>query len=443
MKSKSGFLLPILFVIAILFTIGNFVYTYNTLTTLQKSETLLNQTHATLAEIEKVSNELLWLETNQRAYIITGNESYVASLDESFEEIAERMGNVKELTKDNRIFQQELSKLELIIDERILRIQEGISIRRDQGFEQAQQFMGGGQGTQLTEDIRGLIQSIEEQETKNLAGREQQTRRNYNTIYTTTLLSNLANFFLIIFVYFSIYKELRQRNEEEKVKDNFINMASHELKTPITSMKIFTHVLKRKLHDGQVSEAKRYITKIDNQTNKLTLLISDLLDLSRIQTGKMRIEKESFNLDALIDETVEEIQGTTKKHDIVVDGHVNRLVKADRYRMYQVLVNLLTNAIKYSPEGGKITVTSELLDKKAIVSVKDSGIGIDTRFQKKIFERLYQVTDPKEKTFPGLGVGLYISSYIMREHKGTLTVESEKGKGSTFSFSLPLDQHAE
>jgi signal transduction histidine kinase len=157
-----------------------------------------------------------------------------------------------------------------------------------------------------------------------------------------------------------------------------------------------------------------------------------------LQTGKLHFTKEDIRLDELIEETVEQLEGTTKNQSITFSGKNPLTVNADRYRVYQVLNNLITNAAKYSPEGSDITVRLKKIDGKAVVSVSDSGIGISKDQQKKIFDRLYQVVDAEINTFPGLGMGLYISKEIIKRHKGTIWVESEKGKGSTFFFSLPL-----
>jgi len=214
-------------------------------------------------------------------------------------------------------------------------------------------------------------------------------------------------------------------------------MASHELKTPVTSMKIYANVMERKIDTFSKTELHQYVKKIDEQTNKLTSLIANLLDISRIQTGKMRIDKEPFDLNSVINDTVEAIQETTRKHKIIVKGNVKKLIYGDKYRIYQVIVNLLTNAIKYSPNGGNIIITKRDAVKNIEVCISDQGIGIEKIHQVKIFDRLYQVSDPNEITFPGLGIGLYITADIIKRHKGKIWVKSTKGKGSSFFFTLP------
>jgi PAS domain S-box-containing protein len=236
----------------------------------------------------------------------------------------------------------------------------------------------------------------------------------------------------------SIIQDISEQKELEIRKDDFVNMASHELKTPITSMKLYIDLVLQRILKYNDDKTAYILTNLKSQTQRLQELVNDLLDVSRIQTGKLTFKKESFQLDDVIKETVEALQGTTGRQEIVFGRHKPIKVYADKFRIYQVLTNLLTNAIKYSPDKGVITVSAKTIKGAVIVSVKDQGIGIVKSEQKKIFDRLYQVTDPKEKTFPGLGMGLYISREIIKRHRGKIWVESEKAKGSTFYFTLPF-----
>lgn len=236
----------------------------------------------------------------------------------------------------------------------------------------------------------------------------------------------------------SITNDITQQKELENRKDDFVNMASHELKTPITSMKLYIDSLKKRIVQYNDHRATTTLQKIMQQTDRLQELVNDLLDVSRLQTGKLSFTKETFRIDTLVDEIVNDLQGMSSGHEIIKKGNVHVNVYADKFRIYQVLTNMITNAIKYSPDGKKIVVGVKRLDGKVTVSVQDFGIGIEKDQQKKIFERLYQVVDDKEKTFPGFGMGLYISKEIIKRHKGSIWVESVKEKGSTFHFSLPL-----
>jgi PAS domain S-box-containing protein len=233
-------------------------------------------------------------------------------------------------------------------------------------------------------------------------------------------------------------RDITERKELEQRKDEFISMASHELKTPVTSLKGFLSLLQRRLTTQEDENGLHYLARMNAQVNKLTKLINDLLDISKMQTGQLVYREERFDLDALAQEIVENVQGTTQTHRLLLEGQIQAEAFGDRDRIGQVLINLLNNAIKYSPQADTVLVHVTQDQNQAHVSVQDFGIGIAKEHQHKIFERFYQVTDPEEKTYPGLGIGLYISCEIVKRHGGQLWVESKKGEGATFHVTLPL-----
>jgi len=248
-----------------------------------------------------------------------------------------------------------------------------------------------------------------------------------------------------VHLYRQAQAEIRERKnaeealrESEARKDEFISMASHELKTPLTSLKGFTNLLQRRLSKQGDMQALHFLTRMEEQLDKLTKLVSELLDVTKMQTGKLEFREERFFLNELVRQTLENLQGTTETHHLQLEEVIDVQVPGDKDRLGQVLINLLTNAIKYSPEADTVIVRVSADEHNAIVSVQDFGIGIEETHQEKIFERFYQVNDDTEKTFPGLGIGLYISSQIVRGHHGLLWVESAKGAGATFYVSLPL-----
>lgn len=256
------------------------------------------------------------------------------------------------------------------------------------------------------------------------------------TVYTQVSASPIHNRQGKIVAAASIITDITSQKEMEKRKDDFVNMASHELKTPITSMKLYIDSLRIKTKDSTDEKIIKIVNSLKNQTERLQELVNDLLDVSRIQTGKLSFTKDVFRLDEQLTETVEELQGAADNR-LVLRKAPATLVTADKFRIYQVITNLITNAIKYSAGTGEITIRLTRTKDDVTVSVRDNGIGISRDQQKKVFERLYQVTDDKEKTFPGFGMGLYISKEIVTRHQGKIWVESEKGKGSTFFFTLP------
>lgn len=221
-------------------------------------------------------------------------------------------------------------------------------------------------------------------------------------------------------------------------RNNFISIASHELKTPVTSIKAFTQVLERHFAKRGDLFTSQMLDKMDQQINKLTLLISDLLDVSRIEAGKLQLRSEKYSLDELVKEVVEEVQRTADEHKIVIKGSIKQTLVGDRERIGQVLTNFLTNAIKYSPSSQQIIVTLKNRGHKAICCVQDFGIGIAKLNLPRVFERFFRATGQKEDTYPGLGLGLHICAEIIKRQHGRIWVKSEVGKGSTFYFSLPI-----
>ncbi|MEO6330749.1 MAG: PAS domain S-box protein [Ginsengibacter sp.] len=217
-------------------------------------------------------------------------------------------------------------------------------------------------------------------------------------------------------------------------KDEFIAIASHELKTPVTVVKANLQMLEYKMaNDANVE----FVYKTLAQVNKLSELINSMLDVSKIQFGKLHLYTAVFELDTLLKVIVENMQQTTLGHEIICKVcDETLLANADSKRIEQVMVNLLTNAIKYSPNHGDIIVDAIKTDGNIIVSVKDNGIGIPAGDIDNIFSRFYRVSGAAAG-FSGSGIGLYISAEIIKQHGGKIWVESEAGKGSVFYFSIP------
>ncbi len=236
----------------------------------------------------------------------------------------------------------------------------------------------------------------------------------------------------------NIIAENQRLHDVSKQKDDFISMASHELKTPVTSIKAFAQLLEHDFAKGQNLQGAKMLARMNTQIIKLTSLIEDLLDVSKIEGGKLQYHLADFDLTKLIHGCVKDMQLTTQKHKIKIDVHGAEIIYGDRDRIGQVLTNLLSNAIKYSPDAKDILVFTSRTNRFISVHVKDFGIGINRQKQSKVFERFFRVTGVKEDTYPGLGLGLYISSEIIKRHNGTTSVKSILGKGSTFSFKLPL-----
>lgn len=226
----------------------------------------------------------------------------------------------------------------------------------------------------------------------------------------------------------------------QQQKDEFIAIASHELKTPVTSIKVYAEVLQETFEKANDQKNADLIGKLDGQLNRLAALINDLLDTSKISEGRLQLNIEKFDLNKLIEERVEELQRISNRHQLIFQQGIVQLINADKERIGQVLTNLLSNAIKYSPAGGKILIISKGILSGVKVAITDNGIGIPETLINNVFDQFFRVTNPKIQTYPGMGLGLYISAAIIKRHGGSIEVKSEENKGSSFYFTLPYNQ---
>ncbi|CAM4278813.1 PAS fold-containing protein [Pedobacter westerhofensis] len=221
-------------------------------------------------------------------------------------------------------------------------------------------------------------------------------------------------------------------------KNDFIGMVSHELKTPLTSLKAYVQVLNARSRKEENSFAISSLNKVELQINKMSALINGFLNLSRLESGKIQLNRIDFKIDDLIREIIEESSLVVSTHRIVLLPCDSVVINADRDKIGQVITNLISNAVKYSPRGEIVELVCKQIDDTVQVSIRDDGMGIRAQDKDKLFERFYRVETVHTENISGFGIGLYLSSEIVKRHGGTIWVESEKGVGSTFFFSLPV-----
>lgn len=229
-----------------------------------------------------------------------------------------------------------------------------------------------------------------------------------------------------------LYEEVKTLNDK---KDEFIGLASHELKTPLTSVNAYLQILAGMPTDDK---GKQFIQKALRQMKKLTTLVNDLLDISKIEAGKLQLKIAEFDLKKLMEEAIDLIGHTNNKYRIFFDSSVKTCnIYSDSQRIEQVLINLLTNAIKYSSGADEVRVSLVCTSEEVKVGIQDFGVGIPSEKLPYIFSRFYRVEDVNPN-ISGLGIGLYLSNEIITRLDGKLWAESEVGKGSTFWFTLPI-----
>jgi PAS domain S-box-containing protein len=232
-------------------------------------------------------------------------------------------------------------------------------------------------------------------------------------------------------------QELAQQAEKElsAKKDEFLSIASHELKTPLTSVKAFIQLIEKSLNEDD--KAYQFVLKASKNLKRLEILIADLLDVSKINAGKLTYHIKEFDFHQMLEESIASIQNISPTHQINLLASVNVNLYGDKFRIEQVIYNFLSNAIKYSPNAKEVDVFAKVQNDNLVVAIKDYGIGISDEHISHISDRYFRV-DKTAMVFQGLGLGLFISKEIINRHKGEFWIESELGKGSTFYFSLPL-----
>lgn len=230
--------------------------------------------------------------------------------------------------------------------------------------------------------------------------------------------------------------DINYRVEQELQKDEFLAVVSHELKTPLTTIEVYTDLLHQLLMKDDNQELAEFTGKINIQINNLIFLINEMLDISRITGKTLFLNKELLNINTLMEGVIREKQPILKSHQLLTELGPVKEILGDKVRLVQVLDNIISNAVKYSPDARQVYIRTEQEDDWVTIVIRDEGVGIPPGDQKKIFKRFFRSAETA-KTFPGIGLGLYISHEIIRRHNGLIEVESQQGEGTVFRIKLP------
>jgi len=233
--------------------------------------------------------------------------------------------------------------------------------------------------------------------------------------------------------------DITKQKEVERIKDSFFSMASHELKTPLTTIKAYAQIAESLLEEEGNVEVLGMIQRMNIQVNKLTHLIEDLLDFSKMQNGRLTYKEILFDFNEMLKAVVDDMQKISYTHEIKSYMGNSAIIFGDKEKISQVLNNLISNAIKYSPKSDTIIVSTELQRDGVQLSVQDFGIGIAAKDIQNIFQQFYRVDENSQSTFPGMGIGLYICSEVIKRQGGKIWVESKVGEGSVFYTWFPFD----
>jgi two-component system phosphate regulon sensor histidine kinase PhoR len=236
-------------------------------------------------------------------------------------------------------------------------------------------------------------------------------------------------------------KELERLRQLDELKSEFVSNVSHELRSPISVIKSYVETLLDQVDPSDYQTQREFLTVVNNETDRLAALVSDLLDISRIESGKFEMELSLVALTDIVQGVLRSLGDKSSRHKIAVDIPSDLPdISADADKMIQVFLNLLDNAIKFSPDGGNISIKAGVRGKMVRCDISDQGIGIAEMDIPHIFKKFYKVDNSDNYEISGTGLGLSIVKHIIESHRGKISARSKPGKGSTFSISLPLDR---
>ena len=235
-----------------------------------------------------------------------------------------------------------------------------------------------------------------------------------------------------------IARDITDKKLEEQRKNDFIAIASHELKTPLTSVRSYIQLVLARARNSSDAFTENILSRAEVQTTRMVTMIHDFLDLSRLEDGKMSLTLSRFTLVQLMDDLMAEAKVLAPDHIITYQGCTSVEIYADREKISQVLSNLLSNAVKYSLAGTFIHIECTRKQNNVSINFTDQGVGIDPLDQPRLFERFYRVKNEQLKNVSGFGIGLHLVSEILKLHGSDIKVKSDPGKGSTFYFTLPV-----
>ena len=387
--------------------------------------------------------------------LIAGDYSQVLDMQGS-SEITNITNNLNDLSEAIRLTQENLEQESKRLHSILSYMTDGVLATNRRGQiiminDMAKRQLGVERDDALNQNILELLKIEEEYELRELI-----TQSPELMIYSQNLngeyISLRVRFALIrresgfISGLVAVLHDTTEQEKEERERRLFVSNVSHELRTPLTSVKSYLEAL----DEGALTEpvAPDFIKVSLDETNRMMRMVTDLLHLSRIDNETSHLDVELINFTAFITFILNRFdkmksQDEEKKYELVRDYPINSVwIEIDTDKMTQVIDNILNNAIKYSPDGGKITVTMKTTDDQMILSISDQGLGIPKQDLPKIFDRFYRVDRARSRAQGGTGLGLAIAKEIIKQHKGFIWAKSEYGKGSTFTIVLPYDKDA-
>ncbi|WP_423146070.1 CHASE3 domain-containing protein [Rubrolithibacter danxiaensis] len=489
------------FLISIILLLATFLISFISILKAHKRAEWVHHTHTVLENLEKIISNMKDAETGVRGYLYTKDIQLLDPYNNSFERTLNNLNKIKALTADNAEQQHEIPALTKAIKAKFHLLEAQVALNKSGRLVPVDIVKQGKNVMDHIREIINRMQQREELLLEERSSNwKQLSAITPFLIILIAIIAIITTYYFCKNLKITYYKKtlLQQQLQREKIetskrisilqgvtnqvalgnyqirleesekdllgilagnlnrmtnalehsfntikelmkkKDDFISIAAHELKTPVTSIKAYLQFIGRaRLESNEGKIIYPFITKANNQINRLIHIIKDLLDVSRINEGNLQLKKEHFSIRELILNVSEEIFMSAKTHEIILEGDPDIQLKADRFRIEQVLNNLISNAVKYSPTKTEIIIKVQELEQVAKVSVTDFGIGIPKEKIPYIFNRYFRVEESSQN-YSGMGLGLYISKGIIEKHGGNMGVESTEGEKTTFWFTLPL-----
>lgn len=399
--------------------------------------------HQAVSEIQGMLVAILGMETANRGYAITGHKEFSVAIQKGEADTTKRLEILKSTLRDSPGEQRNLRDLESLLARKTAFMDDTVRLRNSRGREAALGFITQGEGPQLMDDTRGLLGEMQARQEELLGARIEHSRHGISVIRGAFLLLDLAIFLFLCVMIYLMTGDLVRQEEMSRMKNAFLANMSHELRTPLNAIIGFSELMYNGKAGAVSAEHKEYLGDILASSRHLLQLINDILDLSKIESGKMRFEAETVDLSAMADEVVDILRSLAAQKRLRVETRVDPAASSaflDAAKFKQVLYNYLSNAIKFTGEGGRIQVrilpeTGELIR----LEVEDNGIGIKSEDIPRLFVEFQQLDSSWAKKHAGTGLGLALVKRLVEMQGGEVGVKSEPGKGSIFFALFPKE----
>ena len=442
---------------------------YSSIKNLTEINHLVVHTNQVLNSLARCLSLLSDAESGARGYALTGKEEYLEPYHAAQQSLTREFIKLGTLTVDNSRQQQRIDAIAPLMADMMDELVQTIDARRTGGLEASRKRVDLDRGKQSMDRIRKLVAEMEREENALLSARDEAAERQARQSISLALITGIVALAGIAAGTFIMNREIFARQQAERelqvqhqelveahtalnhssteqleMKDRILSQVSHELRTPLNAAYQFVTILQDGLAGEMNAEQKDYLAIIFRNLKQLQAMIGDVLDTSRVADGKLSIELQPTDLNQLVNDLVRTLISPASERNIKVIQDVPSdlpMVEGDPVRVRQVITNLLDNAIKFSPENGSIVISAGVWSENSgfvRLSVSDTGRGIPVERLEKIFYRLYQVNHQTDTARKGLGLGLYICRELVTRMGGKIWAESEEGKGSKFSFTLPV-----